>query len=249
MAVPPFFLAIYEAFVGIFTGAASITVLALLALFVAKFIFDILTDWLFKGLKKYLNILFFPGSWFHMLWHSLAIRVLGYDIRVSFHMSMTLRDVSSQSLSGDLKNVWHALLIGIAPLMNIVIVVLLIHFHQDFRNFFDWINFPLGKWLIIYLIICFCFFALPDFADLLLPFTTATAKHAELIFLFLFGSFSFIIAIGVWGYFIPLINYILFCVALIYLAEKEVFNRKAKPIKKGFEPVKKEKTQESSFEL
>jgi len=184
-----------------------------------------------------------------MLWHSLAIRMLGYDIKVSFHMSMTLRDVSSQSLSGDLKNVWHALLIGIAPLMNIVVVILLIQFHPDLIAFFNWIDFPVGRWLIVYLIVCFSFFALPDFADLLLPFTVSTAKHAELIFLFLVGSFSFIIAIGVWGYFIPLINYILFCIVLIYLAEKEVFNRKAKPIKKGFEPVPKESTKQEQIEI
>lgn len=249
MAIPPFILDIYESFVGIFTGAARITFLALLALFIAKFLFDVLSDWLFRGLKKYLNIIFFPGSFFHMLWHSLAIRMLGYDIKVSFHMSMTLRDVSSQSISGDLKNVFHALIIGIAPLMNIVVVILLIQFHPDLIAFFNWINFPVGRWLIVYLIVCFCFFALPDFADLLLPFTTATAKHAEFIFLFLVGFFCFIVAIGVWGYFLPLINFLLYCIALIYLAEKEVFNRKIKPFKKGFEPVPKEGTKQEQIEI
>ena len=241
MAVPPIILDAYEALVGIFTGAARITFLAILALFVTKFLFDILTDWLFKDLKKYLNILFFPGSWFHMLWHSLMIKILGYDVKVSYHMSMTLRDVSSQSLSGDLKNVYHAFLIGIAPIMNFAVIAVLLIFNKDFKNFFVWVDFPAGYYFIIYLIICFVYFGLPDFADLLLPFTTATAKHAELIFLLLFGFFSFVIAVGVWGYFIPLINLILYVIVLIYLAEKRVFDRSYKPFKKGFEPFTKDK--------
>ncbi len=240
MAVPPIIVDTYEALVGVFTGAARITFLAIFALFMTKLLWDILTDWLFKDIKKYLNIIFFPGSWCHMLWHSLMIRLLGYDVKVSFHMSMTLRDVTSQSLSGDLKNVYHAFLIGIAPLMNFVVVILLLIFNQDFKNFFDWVDFSAGYYIIVYLIICFVYFGLPDFADLLLPFTTATAKHAELIFLLLFGIFSFVIAIGVWGYFIPLINFILYVIALIYLAQKRVFDRSYKPFKKGFEPPTKD---------
>jgi len=240
MAVPPILVDTYEALVGVFTGAARITFLAILALFITKFFFDILTDWLFKDIKKYFNILFFPGSWSHQLWHSLMIRILGYDVKVSFHMSMTLRDVASQSISGDLKNVYHAFLIGIAPLMNFALVIVLLVFNKDFKDFFVWADFPAGHYLIVYLIICFVYFGLPDFADLMLPFTTATAKHAELIFLLLFGFISFVIAIGIWGYFIPLINLILYIIALIYLAEKKVFDRSFKPFKKGFEPPTKE---------
>jgi len=241
MAIPPIVTDSYEALASIFTGAAKVTFLAIFALFVTKFIWDVISDWLLKDVKKYLNIIFFPGSWFHMLWHSLAIKLLGYEVKVNFHMSMTLRDVSSQSLSGDLKNVWHALLIGIAPLMNFGVVFILCWFHGDFINFFIWVEFPPGRWLIVYLIISFVYFGLPDFADLLLPFTTATAKHVELIFLLLVGFISFVIAMGVWGYFIPLINFIAYCIVLIYLAQKQVFDRKTDTIQKGFEPVPKEK--------
>jgi hypothetical protein len=240
MAVPPILVEIYEALAGIFTGAARITFLAILILLLTKFFFDIITDWLFKDIKKYFYIFFFPGSWSHQLWHSLVIRMLGYDVRVNFHMSMTLRDVTSQSLSGDLNKVSHAFLIGIAPVMNFVIVIILLIFNVDFKNFFVWIDFSWGYLLIVYLIISFVYFGLPDFADLMLPFTTATAKNAELIFLLLFGIINFIIGMGIWGYLIPLINLILYVIACIYLAEKKVFDRSFKPFKKGFEETEKE---------
>jgi len=112
MAVPPILISMYEALVGIFTGTVRLTVLVVITLFITKFFWDILTDWIFGRIKKYLNFLAFPGAFFHQLFHSLAIKMLGYKVKVNFHMSFALRDVTSQSLSGELRNVYHAFLIG-----------------------------------------------------------------------------------------------------------------------------------------
>ncbi|MHA1202822.1 MAG: hypothetical protein ACTSQ4_09905 [Candidatus Heimdallarchaeaceae archaeon] len=236
MVIPPWLTSLYETFIGIFTGTVRVTFLVVLILFVTKFLWDILSDWLFKDVKKYFNYLFFPGAFFHQLAHSLVIKLFGYKVKVNFHMSYGLRDISSQSLTGELKNVVHAFFIGIAPLFNFVIVALLIQFHPEFIAFFEYANFSLGNWFIIYLIVCFAYFGMPDFSDLMLPFTTATARHAEIIFLLMVGFFSFVIAISLWGWFIPLINLIIYSIVLIYLAEKEFFTRRKTPIQDGFEP-------------
>ena len=235
MAIPPIIVETYEALAGIFTGTARITFLAILALFVTKFVFDFLMDWIFKSTRKYINFLFFPGSFLHQLWHSLVIKSLGYDIRINFSMSVYFGDISSQSLSGNLKSIFHAFLIGMAPLMNLAITAILIIFNQEFHDYFVWVGFPFGQVLRIYLIICFVYFALPDWGDLMLPFTTATARSSEIIFLLMIGFINYIIAISIWGWFIPLIGLILYIIAIIYLAKKKTFDRSFKPFKKGFE--------------
>lgn len=86
MAVPPIIQEAYEAFLGIFKGTVGITFTAVFILFVLRYLFDIVVDWIFGGLKKYLEILFFPGTFLHKLWHSLAAKMLGYKLRVNFHM-------------------------------------------------------------------------------------------------------------------------------------------------------------------
>lgn len=220
---------------GIFTGVVKVTFLVILLVFVLKLLFEIISEWLLKGLKKYLKWIFLPGSFMHTFSHALAIRFLGYDVRVNFHMSFTLDDMSSMSLSGDLKNTWHAFLIGFAPLLNIVVVLLLIQFHESCRIYFEFINFPPGEWLIIYLKISFILFALPDFGDITLLFVTATAKHTELLFLAMVSFFCYVIAIPVWGYLIPSINYALFNVVLLYLAKKRFFTRSKDKITKSFD--------------
>ena len=239
MSVPPILADMYNSLVGIFTGTVRITFLVILVLFLSKFLWDIITDWLFNNIKKYLNYLAFPGSFMHQLWHVLVIKMLGLQVRVNFHLSYNLRDISSANLLGDIKNVWQAFLIGIAPMMNFAFAAVLIHYHGDIKAFFIWVDFPYGQWMIAYLIFCLIYFGMPDFSDLMLPFTTATAKHAELIFLFIVGFFTFVIATAVWGYFIPLLNFILYCIVLVYLAQKRSFEkREIKPISKGFEPPK-----------
>ncbi|MBY9002222.1 MAG: hypothetical protein KGD64_14980, partial [Candidatus Heimdallarchaeota archaeon] len=234
--IPPLLVSLYETFLGIFTGTVRLTFLVVLIIFLTKLLWDIISDWIFKDVKKYLNYLFFPGAFFHQLAHTLVIKLFGHQVRVNFHMSYSLRDISSQSMSGELKNVYQAFLIGIAPLFNFVFVALLIQFHPEFIAFFEYANFNLGNWFIIYLIVCFTYFGMPDFSDLMLPFTTATARHAEIIFLLIVGFFGFVISISLWGWFIPLLNFIIYCIVLIYLAEKEFFTKRNIPIKDGFEP-------------
>ncbi len=247
MSVPPILADMYNSLVGIFTGTVRITFLVILVIFLSKFFWDIITDWLFKNIKKYLNYLAFPGSFMHQLWHTLVIKMLGFQVKVNYHMSFSLRDVSSASLSGEIKNVWQAFLIGVAPIMNFIFAALLIYFHPEIKSFFIWVEFPYGQWVVAYLIFCLIYFGMPDFADLMLPFTTATARHAELIFLFIVGFFSFIVATAVWGYFIPLLNFILYCIVLVYLAEKRFFERRRiKPISKGFEPPKQSENEKES---
>jgi len=235
MAIPPILVEIYEALAGIFTGAVGLTFLAVLGLFLSKMLFDFLMDWLFKNNRKYLNILFFPGSFMHQLWHSLVIRLFGHDIRVNFSMSVYFPDISSTSMFGNLKSVWEAFLIGIAPIMNLSIAAVLIIFNTEFHDYFVWVDFPLGQALRIYLIICFVYFALPDWGDLMLPFQTATAKHSEVLFLLMIGFINFVIAMSLWGYLIPLINLILYVIAVIYLAYKKIFDRTQSDIRKGFD--------------
>ena len=247
MSVPPIITNMYEALVGIFTGTIRITFLVILVLFITKFLWDLITDWLFKNIKKYLNYLAFPGAFMHQLFHSLAIKMLGYKVKVNFHMSFSLRDVTSQSLSGELKNVWHAWIIGVAPIFNFAIAALLIHFHPDFKEFFIWIDFPYGQWIIAYLIFCFIYFGMPDFSDLMLPFTTLTARHVELVFLLIAGFFCFVIAVGVWGWLIPLINFLLYCIVLIYLAQKQYFERRFKQISRGFDVYNVEKKEQEQI--
>ncbi|MHA1667510.1 MAG: hypothetical protein ACTSUR_02535 [Candidatus Heimdallarchaeaceae archaeon] len=236
MAIPPLIENLFSLLKGIFTGTVGLTFLAILTLFITKIVWDFIFDLFLKNVKKYLDILFLPGSFLHKLWHSLVIKMLGYKVKVNFHMSFTLGDVSSQSISGEIKNTFHAFLIGIAPILNFGFVAVLIHFHPDFTAFFELVNFqPYGEILIIYLIVCFVYFGLPDWGDLTLPFTTATAKHSEIIFLLIAGFICFIIAMSIWGWLIPLINYILYCIVLIYLAEKKAFEQKVSPIEQGFE--------------
>ena len=241
MAIPPILVEIYEALAGIFTGAVGITFLTILALFLSKFIFDFLMDWIFKSVRKYIDILFFPGSFFHQLWHSLMIRILGYGTRVNFSMSVHFRDISSVSLIGELRSIFHAFLIGLAPILNLGITAVLLVFNQEFHDYFVWVNFPLGQALRIYLIICFVYFALPDWGDLMLPFQTATAHYSEIMFLLMIGFINFVIAISIWGWGIPLIGLILYIIAVIYLAQKNVFDGTVKPFKKGFEATEEEK--------
>lgn len=242
MPIPPILTNMYEALVGIFTGTVRLTILVVFTLFITKFLWDLLTDMLFKNIKKYLNLLAFPGAFFHQLFHSLAIKMLGYQVKVNFHMSFALRDVASQSLSGELKNSFHAFLIGIAPIFNFVFAALLIYFHKDFKAFFQSVDFIYGQWMIAYLIFCLIYFGMPDFSDLMLPFTTLTARHSELIFLFIVGVFCLVIAISYWGWLIPFINFLLYCIVLLYLAKKQFFERRASPIAKGFDVYDAEKT-------
>jgi len=76
---------------------------------------------------------------------------------------------------------------------------------------------------------------MPDFSDLMLPFTTLTARHAELVFLLIVGVFCLVIAISYWGWLIPFLNFLLYCIVLIYLAKKQFFEKRTQPISKGFD--------------
>ena len=155
MAIPPLLVEIYEALAGIFTGAVGFTFLAVLGLFLSKIIFDLLLGFIPSGFRTYLEYFFFPGSFMHQLWHSIAIKTLGYEVRVNFSMSVHFKDISSTSLIGNLRSILHAFLIGVAPIMNLGIAAVLIIFNKEFSDFFIWAEFPFGQVLRIYLIICF----------------------------------------------------------------------------------------------
>ncbi len=220
---------------GIFTGSIQITLLVILTLFFLRFLWEILMDLLFKDVKRYINWFFFFGSFLHLLWHALIIKLLGYEVKVNFNMYMLSEDFASQSLSGDLKNVWHAFLIGIAPLINFIFLIFFLHFSQEIEQYFTWIGMQGSFLLVLYIKICLIFFGLPELSDLLLPFTTATAKHSEAIFLFLIGLFCFIIALGIWGWLIPLINFLIYSGVVLYLISQNYFTKRNQTITKGFD--------------
>ncbi len=214
---------LYEFIVGIFTFTTGFSFLVIVCIFGLKLLFDMLRDWLFGDLVKYLNVFFLPGSFFHQLFHSLAIRILGYDVSVVYSMNLVKGDYSAQRLRGELKNVWHAFLIGYAPLLNFLLVVLLITNNNQILYFYYLIGINNGIWVNIYLLIALIFFGLPDYGDQTLPFATITAHHGEFSILLFFGVFFLIVGISVWGYLIPLINFALYLMFIIWLASQNYF--------------------------
>ncbi|MHA1224839.1 MAG: hypothetical protein ACTSP3_16605 [Candidatus Heimdallarchaeaceae archaeon] len=67
MAVPPLIENLFSLLKGIFTGTVGLTFLVILTLFITKIIWDFIFDLFLKNVKKYLDILFLPGSFFHKL--------------------------------------------------------------------------------------------------------------------------------------------------------------------------------------
>ncbi|MHA1685302.1 MAG: hypothetical protein ACTSYD_02715 [Candidatus Heimdallarchaeaceae archaeon] len=232
MTVPLWLGAILNILNDAFVGTIKWSFFVVAVLFAARLLFDLIIDTFLHNIKRYFHIIFLPGAFFHQLWHSLVIKLLGYQIKVNFHMSFALRDIPSQSLQGELRNPFHAFLIGTAPLLNFGLFALLKFLQNYFNNFFNGTNFPIGKYFMIYLLVSLLFFGLPDINDLLLPFYSATAYQSELIFLLMMGFIGFVVAIAYWGWFIPLINFLLYCIALIYLAEQHYFKKRVQSVVK-----------------
>lgn len=224
-----------------FLGTLKWSFGVILLLIIVKLASEFLKDLLFHNVKRYLWVIFFPGSFFHVFWHSLTIKLLGYELTVNFHMFFDRPDISSQSLRGELRNPFHAFLIGIAPLLNFALFFVLNRYNTNFREYFTAVNFKVGWFFMVYVIISLFFFGLPDFGDLLLPFYSATAYQTEIIFLLLVGFICYVISIAYWGWLIPSINFTLYCIVLVYLVQKQFFKKRAVNIMtKAFEDTTQE---------
>ncbi|MHA1400975.1 MAG: hypothetical protein ACTSQE_11565 [Candidatus Heimdallarchaeaceae archaeon] len=222
---------LWDTLVSIFTGTVKISLLVFALLFLTKFLVDIMIP---RKLETFLNIVFFPGSFMHQVIQTIAIRACGYDVKVNFHLAFD-RDYASQSIKGELKKVSHAVVIGLSPLLNFALVACLVIFASDIKGMFMMLSFPFGDIFRIYLLLAFTFFAIPDIQDLMLPFYTITASYSEIIGLLMIGLIFFVFAIGVWGSLIPLINFCIYCITLIYLTQKGFFSQEKKKFFKGFD--------------
>ncbi len=213
----------------IFLGTVQLTFLVFILLFLMRIIIDALLP---NKLESLLNILFFPGSFMHQTLQSLAIKACGYQVKVNYHMAFD-RDYASQSIKGDLKNVIHALIIGLSPSLNYVFVVVLIYFAHDINNLSHAVNFPLGSIVRIYLLASFAFFGVPDIQDFMLPFYTVTANYSEIVILVIISLIFFIYSLGVYGWLIPTLNLISFAIVIVYLLQAGQFSPLEKNYVKG----------------
>jgi len=148
--------------------------------------------------ETFVTFFFFFGGIMHSYWHIFAAKLLGYNVRHTFTIVWQRDDISSMGIAlsdgrtpGKIRN---AFLIGYAPIMNFLLIIVLAFFRLMIRDTLIE-SVPPINWVWTFIFVNLLFVGLPDITDLILPIESLFVNYPffafEVIWGFFFGVFLY----------------------------------------------------------